>query len=553
MEREAQDFPRLEEIPEFSTFYDLLASSETPPDSTDQPLTPASDPPSSSGNQKGSSHDIPIVITEGSEQEEEGASHEEGYNVAWISERLRKRPEKLAHVEEDNNNSWTHGNLMESIEKDPTVSSIEMSSIERRQRYEHFQNRSTAATILGIPTITPLPVDDRRYSVSRVTGVSIGPGSHAYQLEWSGYNGQSQWVHAEDCECPELIDDFYTLRRDELFAARQAGRMADLENMEHLTEANRSDFENTFLPKHPRWKRHYRAANGRFVRPGTKGSRLEVLRMPTVPPHTREDTARPNSRQLSAKPFEAEVEWLLTQPKPSHAQRSEMRGRKVEDANLDLERTEMQRRQERDAEEGKREVAKKVALEEESRLAKTRQQAEKQKVEAKLPKKLIGKEQKIEEKKTFRREPEILQHAECEEMNVGEKMRQLAKNEKQRKLEDTVRKFNKSALVENEDVETPSSNRKKRRVEKMLAGALESAEQRETVRQRQRHWIEEAVPLSESSATRPNAKLEEARADEANERAKKPFSHVRSEFRLSLGQRQAAAIVGRAYGLRTVA
>ena len=58
-------------------------------------------------------------------------------------------------------------------------------------------------------TRTPFEISDDEYEVAKIRAVRKTAGKNEYLCEWEGYKDrQNSWVHEDDLDCPQLIEEF---------------------------------------------------------------------------------------------------------------------------------------------------------------------------------------------------------------------------------------------------------------------------------------------------------------------------------------------------------
>ena len=317
---ESRQAPAMDEELADLSFWDslLLQDSESPKGSASQPVTPSpGDAIRYRIDRIGRRYVGPEVFNFDSSEDDE-AYTQFAPDTTSTQYGLGKRSAKLAFVAEQNSNLSMDGFLIESIERSPDVKPTKQDFIVPRS-----QSYPSSPSLHNLPTRKHETLDDTQgwWPVRRITGERSRPGSHEYRIEWLDYEGPSEWVSTEDCDCSDLVSDFRTLQRKELFADTGEDRKADVEKICRLAEVDQSQIDNVILPKHQRWKCNRRAPTGRFAPHGTRNSRIELLRLPTAAPPTRRNYARRPLGCLvdpiddEAASSKDDVVWLYTIPK----------------------------------------------------------------------------------------------------------------------------------------------------------------------------------------------------------------------------------------------
>lgn len=563
-----------EEMPDLSFLDDWRAedSMQSPESSQHGPGTPSpGETLSRFIGRSGVFHEITAVIVDDDLRENDDAMREErgGDATTWTCRRLRGRPTELSVVE-NNDNIWVNGPLVDSIERDVSVA---------------FHNGGSVTPSVEVEVgDRDLGGDDSDYNayagvdydVKRIVGERImQPNVHEYRIQWLGDDSFS-WVPASNCSCPDAIDEFRALQREELLAALLAGREDEVENLQRLAEAASAEAENAVFLKHPRWRVQRRNEKGRFATRGASNTILEISRQPTVPCQLRANTARPptvhpvpNNSDGNDESNEDAIVWVCTRPREGRRFReSDLKAGGQEDMDVlceqgshELEGEEMDGGREDNVDGQRRTMAKEAAEREKRRMKreKARRRAGKRERKEASKREEEGRKLKSRERKVARKErrrqkaeeraaEEKKQEVEAE-MRHRKEVLERERAQKKKLLEETVRKYNYPTIVKDQGGQKGilASKNRKWKIQQTLAEASASAFRQENALLAASasliNQVRAARASSSSSILSTSTKFRNARANEARTKAIAKPSLVRSEFRKTLGKRQAEAMI----------
>lgn len=194
-------------------------------------------------------------------------------STAWYKNRLRKRKDRSGVLEDPEDSISAHGPLLPSIENDD----IDLWDVPLSPSRPRTESRGPS----------PCHQNGDEFEVKRVVGEKKGPNKHQFLLEWVDYEVRN-WIPSYNCSCPDLIEEFRQRQCLELIMAQRQGRAELVEILQCLTVDDMAAVDDVKFPIVKGWKLSRRnASNGQFQRPGLGNSMVEVVRLPTETPNTR--------------------------------------------------------------------------------------------------------------------------------------------------------------------------------------------------------------------------------------------------------------------------